>query len=220
VQLGPVELELVAQVDDRSVDARADEALAAEAIELELQLALAGAADGRHHRHARPLGQPQDAVDDLLDGLRLDLLAAPRAVRDADAREEEAQVVGDLGHGAHGRARRLRQRALLDRDGRREAVDAVDVGLGELLQELARVGAERLDVAALPLGVDGVERERRLAGSARSGEHHELAARQRDRDVLQIVLSRADDDEAVHGPSSVSTDDAQGQARPAGSPAA
>ena len=85
-------------------------------------------------------------------------------------------------------------------------VDALDVGLGELLEELAGVGAERLDVAALPLGVDGVEGERRLARAARPGEDDDLAARQTDADVLQVVLPRADDDEPVHGSDTVSTD--------------
>ena len=50
----------------------------------------------------------------------------------------------------------------------REALDGVDVGLAHLLEELPRVGGERLDVAALPLGVDGVEGERRLAASPRA----------------------------------------------------
>ena len=101
-----VELDLVAEVDDRAVDARADEALAAQALELELELALAGARDGREHARARvPSGEREDAVDDLLHRLRLDALAAARAVGDADAREEQAQVVGDLGDGADGGAR-------------------------------------------------------------------------------------------------------------------
>ena len=65
-----------------------------------------------------PSPQREDAVDDLLHRLRLDALAAVRAVRHADAREEEAQVVGDLGDGADGRARALGERALLDGDGR------------------------------------------------------------------------------------------------------
>jgi hypothetical protein len=58
--------------------------------------------------------------------------------------------------------RGLREAALLvDGDRGREALDEVDVGLVHLPQELAGVGGERLDVAALPLGVDGVEGERR-----------------------------------------------------------
>jgi hypothetical protein len=43
----------------------------------------------------------------------------------------------------------------------------VDVGLFDALEELAGVGGERFDVAALALGVDGVEGER---GLARAGD--------------------------------------------------
>ena len=131
-----------------------------------------------------PSPQLEDAIDDLLHRLRLDALAALGAVRDADAREQQPQVVGDLGDGADGRARALRERALLDGDRRREPLDAVDVGLGELLEELPRVGRERLDVAPLPLGVDGVERERRLARAARPGDDDQPIAGQLAADVL------------------------------------
>jgi hypothetical protein len=52
-----------------------------------------------------------------------------------------------------------RRRLLVDRDRRRQALDEVDVGLVHLAEELAGVGRQRLDVAALALGVDRVERE-------------------------------------------------------------
>ena len=39
----------------------------------------------------------------------------------------------------------------------------LDIGLLHQLEELARIGAERLDVAPLPLGIDGVEGEAGLA---------------------------------------------------------
>jgi len=38
-------------------------------------------------------------------------------------------------------------------------LDEVDVGLVHLPEELTRVGAERLDIAALTLGKDRVERQ-------------------------------------------------------------
>ena len=41
----------------------------------------------------------------------------------------------------------------------RQALDEVDVGLVHLAEELPGVGGERLDVAALALGEDRVERE-------------------------------------------------------------
>ena len=104
--------------------------------------------------------------------------AAARAVRLADARVEQPQVVVDLGDRADRRAR-VPARALrcsMAIAGR-QALDGVDVGLAHLLEELARVGRERLDVAALPLGVDGVERERGLARAREAGDDHELVAR-------------------------------------------
>ena len=131
----------------------------------------------REHREARPLGQLQHPVDHLLDGLRGDRLAAVVAVHAADAREEQAQVVVDLGDRADGRARVARSGLLLDRDRRRQPLDGVDVGLVHLLEELAGVGRQRLDVAPLPLGVDRVERERRLARARQPGDDHELVAR-------------------------------------------
>ena len=82
------------------------------------------------------------------------------AVRHADLREEQLQVVVQLGHRADGRARRLDRAALVDRDRRQDAVDALDLRLLHAVEELARVGGEALDVAALALGVEDVERER------------------------------------------------------------
>jgi hypothetical protein len=102
----PIELDLVAEVDHLAVDPGAHEALAAQALELELELAFSSAAHGGQDREARALAHGLDPVDDLLDRLRLDALhAAARAMGDAHARIEEAEVVGDLGHGADGRPR-------------------------------------------------------------------------------------------------------------------
>ena len=122
---------------------------------------------------------------------------ADRAVRLADARPQQAQVVVDLGHRADRRARVARGRLLVDRDRRREPLDRVDVRLVHLAEELARVGRQRLDVAALPLGVDRVEREARLARSRQPGDHDQRVARQRQRDVLEVVLARPGDDDLV-----------------------
>ena len=65
----------------------------------------------------------------------------------------------------------------------REPVDRVDVRLLHHLEELARVGGERLDVAALPLGVDRVEGEARLPGAGEPGDADQRVPRQPDGDV-------------------------------------
>ena len=124
-----------------------------------------------------PLRQAVDLVDDLLDGLALDLAAAGRAVRVADPGEEQPQVVVDLGDRADGRARVPAGALLVDGDGRREPVDLVDVRLLHLAQELAGVRREALDVAALALGVDRVEGEAALARAGQAGDHDQPVAR-------------------------------------------
>jgi len=65
----------------------------------------------------------------------------------------------------------------------------VDVGLLHHLQELARVGRQALYVAPLPLGIDGVERQRRLARARHPREHDQRVARDLQVDILQVVLA-------------------------------
>ena len=126
-----------------------------------------------------------------------DRRAAVGAVRLPDPRPEQAQVVVDLGDRADRRARVARGRLLVDRDRRRQPLDRVDVRLVHLAEELARVGGQRLDVAALALGVDRVEGERGLPGAGQAGDDHQRVARQLEGDVLQVVLTGAGDDDRV-----------------------
>ena len=132
----------------------------------------------------------QDALHDLLGGLAGDGAAAVGAVGRADGGVEQAQVVVDLGDGADGGAGAAAGGFLLDGDGGREAFDGVDVGALDLVEELARVGGEGFDVAALAFGVDGVEGERAFAGAGEAGDDGEGVARDAHVDVAQIVLAR------------------------------
>ena len=88
----------------------------------------------------------------------------------------------------------------------REAFDGVDVGALDLVEELAGVGGERFDVAALALGVDGVEGERTLAGAGETGDHRERVAGDAHVDVAQIVLARAAHRDVSDGHGRVTTD--------------
>ena len=141
----------------------------------------------------------QHAVDHLADGLALDRQAGGRRIGHADAREQQAHIVVDLGDGADRRARVARGRLLLDRDGRRQAVDLVDVRLLHHLQELARIGRQALDIAALALGIDRVEGERRFARARQAGHDDQPVARQVEIDVLEIVLARAANGNDIYG---------------------
>ena len=198
VALVLVELGRVLDVVRLAVDPDADEALPACRLEDPVALGLAILDERRQHQEAGALGQRQDLVDDLLDGLALDRMAVG-AVRDADPREQQPQVVVDLGDGPDGRARVPGRALLVDRDGRRQPVDLVDVGLLHLAEELAGVGAQALDVASLALGVDRVERQAGLARPGQAGDDHEAVARERDIDILEVVLARSAHDELILG---------------------
>ena len=184
-----VALEELVDHDRLAVDAGAHVALTGQVGEQRVVLALATADDRCQHLEAGALGQLEDAVDDLLRGLALEPGAVVRAVLDADAGVQQPEVVVDLGDRADRRPWVAARRLLVDRDRRRQTLDDVDVGLVHLAEELAGVGAQRLDVAALALGVDRVEGEARLAGPGQAREHDELVAWQLDVDVLQVVLS-------------------------------
>ena len=82
-----------------------------------------------------------------------DGLAAVGAVGHADGSVEEAQVVVDLRDGGDDGARVSAGGTLLDGDGWGESLDALHVRLLHLVEELARVCAQRFHVAALALGV-------------------------------------------------------------------
>ena len=192
-----VEDDLLLEQPLLAVDLHAREAVAAELLENVLELALAVARDRRVDREPRPLVEPQHLLDDLVERLSCDRPPADRAVRPADARVQQAQVVVDLRDRADRRARVARGRLLVDRDRRREPVDRVDVGLLHHLQELPRVRGERLDVAALALRVDRVERERGLPRAGQSRDAHERVPRDADGDVLQVVLTGAVDDQLL-----------------------
>src|SRR5207244_119723 len=160
-----------------------------------LVAALPATDDRRVDGDLRPFRQLEDRVDDRLLALPRYRLPADRAVRPADPGVKQAQVVVDLGDGAHGRAWIPGGRLLVDRDRRREPFDRIDVGLLHHLEELARVRGEALDVAPLALRVDRVEGQGRLAGAREPGDADQLVPRQPDVDVLEVVLPGAVDDE-------------------------
>ena len=159
--------------------------------ELLLELPLSAADERREHVDALVARREHHDVDDALERLRRDRAAAQVAMRHADVGEQQAQIVVDLRDRADRRARIRSGGLLLDGDGRREPVDQVDIRLLHLLEELAGVRGQRLDVAPLAFGVDRVEGERRLARAGQPGNHDQLVARQIDVDVLEVVDARA-----------------------------
>ena len=188
--LALVQQRRIGQVHHLAIHARA-EALLVQMVKQILELALAAAHYRRHHRYALTAALFQNALHNLVGGLPRNGPAAIGAVRRAHAGIEQTQVVVNLGDGAHRRSRTAAGSLLLDGNRRAQPLDRIHVGALDLIQKLPRVGRERLHVAALALGIDGIEGERAFARAGEARDHGERVARNAHADVAQIVLTRA-----------------------------
>ena len=87
------------------------------------------------------------------------LLSADRAECPSHTGIEQAQVFVNLGRGSYGGAGVAAAYFLLDGDSGGDAFDEITFGLAHTSQKLAGIAAEALHVAALPFGIERVERE-------------------------------------------------------------
>jgi hypothetical protein len=195
VVLATIQLRWICELDCRTIDDDANESLLPYGFEQIAEFSLATAHERGKHFDACPLRPGQDALGNLPGALSLDRAPTLRAMGRAGARVQQAQVVVDLRDRADGRPRIVPSRLLLDGNRRREPLNGVDIGLLHKAQELSRVCGKRFDVAALPFGVNGVEGERGLAGAGQARDDRQPITRDRDVDVLEVVLAGAPDDE-------------------------
>ena len=147
-----------------------------------------------HHQRRKqadarsPILSHQSCGDRLL-ALRLDRHLAVGAMLHAQFHEQQPQEMMDLGQRAHRALAPPAAGTLLDRDRRRNAAHRIHVRTRSRLHELPGVCVQRFEVAALPFGEDDVESERGLAAAGHAGHHGETLARNRQIDVLQVVLA-------------------------------
>ena len=160
-------------------------------------VALARHDQRREQRDALALVVAQQPRGDRGGALRLDGDVAVRAVLRAELHVQQAQEVIDLGERRHRALAAAAAGALLDGDRRRDAEDRIHVRARGRLHELARVGVEGFEVAALALVEEDVEGERGLARAGHAGDDREAVARDLDVDVLEVVLARVVDDDRV-----------------------
>ncbi len=144
-----------------------------------------------------PAGIAARRSDDRLGRFAHHVASALAADRAADAREQQAQIVVDLGRRADRRPRIADAVLLADGDGGRNALHVVDVRLLHALQELARVGRQRLDITALTFRVDRIESQRRLPRSTDARHNRQPPRRKRHVDVLQVVGAGTPDDDGT-----------------------
>ena len=161
-----------------------------------------GSLVGKVDRGGLPDVPVQQRRHDAAGRAALHRLVALPAVQLPHLGEQQPHVIGQLGHGADRGTGVLHRVALVDGDGRRDALDVLDLRLVHALQELPRVGRKALDVAPLPLGVQRVERQAGLARAADAGDDEQLVQRDVQRQIFEVVVlgaNDADDFGGAHG---------------------
>ncbi|TKS58495.1 MAG: hypothetical protein EWM73_03519 [Nitrospira sp.] len=194
-----IERDVLAQLNELTIDPGPDVAGPAHVEEFFPIFSLPAADDRGQYLKPAPLGQQANGIDHLLHSLRGNFIAALEAGGTPDTGKKETEVVVDFRHGADRGPGVVAGALLLDGNGRREPFDRIDVGFAHLFEKLTGIGRERLDVPTLPLGIDRIEGQRRLARSAQPRDHDELVPWDRHVDVLEIVLPRPfNDDRVMH----------------------
>ena len=126
-----------------------------------------------------------------------------RAAMVGKTREHEPQTVQQLRPRAEGAADAGHAGTLMQRQRRRNIENLVHAGLRRLRQAAARVGRERLEIAARAFGIEHAQRQRGFARAGDAGNADDFSQRDLDVDVFQIVNPCAPNEHMIdHGVSS------------------
>ena len=186
-----IEVDFLAQIVDRFVDAHPAVALGADVVE---QVGVIFAIDLEHrcaNLDFRAAGQGQKVFHHLMRRPDADFLPCDGAARLSNTCEQHSQIVIEVRHRPHRRAGILHHGLLFYGDDRGQAVHEVDVGLLQLGDESPGESRKRFHEPPLTFGVYGVERQGGLPGTAHSGDNDQLVARDFEVDIPQVVLAGA-----------------------------
>src|SRR5436190_3823622 len=184
------------EVEQRPVHSHAHLAGLADLLQDFRVLPLAAANEGSEEYELRPFGQGHQGVLNLLGRLLPDWLAAAMARNLAQTSEQQPQIIVDFGRCGDGAAGIRDSRALVDANDRSEAVNRINIGPLQLVEELPGIDGEAFDILPLPLGKQRVERQTTLARAAGPGNDDQLATGNVQINVLEVVRSRAADSQA------------------------
>jgi hypothetical protein len=159
---------------------------------------LSAANDGSENAQRSTLPQfVPEPGHELIPRLGFDRNITVRTVGGAEAAEEQAQEMVDFSDGSDGAFATSPRVALLDADGGRDSEYLIDVGPGELFDELPGVGVHRIEESPLAFREQEIKGKRAFARAAHTGDHDESTTRNVERDVLEIVFARALDANGV-----------------------
>ncbi len=105
----------------------------------------------------------------------------------SDACEEQFDIIVDLGGSSDCRTRVASVDLLFDGDCRWNTFNIVYLWFIVTAKELSGVGIETFDISSLSFGVESVEGERGLAGTADSGDDDKFVAWNLDVNAFEVV---------------------------------
>src|SRR5260370_9127178 len=184
-----VQCDFVAQIINRAIHAHTYKAGTPHLIKDLFIFALTPRYQRRKQHDTRTLRQVDDRVDNLLEGLLAELASRVRTVWMADTSVQQAQVIIHLCHRADSRTRIVCRPFLIDRESRGEAIDMINIWLLHFIQELPRIGRQRLDIAALSFGKNGVKGQATLARAGKTRNDHQLVTRKSHIYIFEIMCA-------------------------------
>ena len=124
-------------------------------------------------------------------GFEVQRLSAGGVSQFGNQREPYFEVVANFSHGANRGARIADGVFLFNGNGWAYVFDRVHFGSLASFQKLPDVRAEGFDVFSLPLGVEHVEEQGRLACTAQAGKNHQLPWRKLEVHALEVIVTRS-----------------------------
>ena len=137
-----IEFDLFAQLTQFAIDAHPHVAILADFIEQFGVFAFLAANHRRQQRQFRPFALVHQRIHHLLHRLLGNRLAALGAVRSTGPGIEQSQIIIDFGHCPHSGTRVAAGRLLVDRNGRRQPFDIIDIRFVHLAEKLAGIGRQ------------------------------------------------------------------------------
>ena len=138
----------------------------------------------RKHHKPCALGEHQDTINDLVEGLLADFLATDGTMGHANTGIEQTKVIVYFGYCTNGGTWVLGGGLLVDGNGRRETLDKVNVGLIHLTDKHSRIGGKALNEASVTLGIEGVKGQGGLSATRKTGQNNQLVTRNCYRNIL------------------------------------
>ena len=139
-----------------------------------LMLTLFSPDDGRQHNKPGSFPQGFNPVHNLINGLPVDLLSAFGAMGNTHSRPQQAKIIINFRHGAHGRPGILGSGLLVNRDRRRKTVNGIHIRFVHLTQKLPGIGRETFHIPALAFGIDGIKGKAGFSGTGETRKYHQF----------------------------------------------